>query len=1282
MPRILIHRLALFLSVICLLAADLPAQDLPADDLPEVVPVGAGSYGTRPPRTQAARPGVSGKAGWGDLSQVFTHMKLYVRDDHKGAVPSTDWWTSLVTKQWSGQLWAYPAMFKAEPAGLGIFFPKEWVVADNKKKAHMESASKLLVRGKGFTPSAALADAWSDWVVSILMPQSDTVWMKATIGHGLPTTWIETSGIDLRIDTEKPAWFSVNGSNTNLPFTGNAIGVESNGDCYGIFAPEGTTFSADGSSLAIKFSGAQKWISIALLPARKDMATFQKVAAVVPRKGMVAWDYSPEKGTVATTWTLDTENLAGGAERDVIQGWIPHHYDTAKGTQLDFSFNGLTYATPRGKLQCATGHSFGITYPFRGLLPELPAPQLVAGLEHPYRPEVMKSIIDGYTSVNGYGFETYWGGKKILLFAKYMEMAHQLGLNEQAALFQTKLHEALTDWATYTPGEEDHFFAMYPNWGSLMGFRTRDNQNPGIDVLQDHAFCYAYHVYAAALLAVHDPDFAEDYGGMATLMVKDYANWDASDTRFPRFRSMDPWIGHSWSGGTGSEEGNGQESSSEAVQAWGAMFVLGEVLGNKEMRDAGAFGWISETRAIAEYWFDRDKENLPYDKWPNAYNSNEETNGIGWWTWFSGNNYWMHAIQWLPMSPFLKYLGEDQAFARWDYETMWKTKEGNGWEGNLGTDSGVGNITLSYLQLFDPTEAARIFDDLWDKNKGAVHAKEEPGPTYYRIHAGRALGTIDWASWTDIPTSTVYKDAAGKPVVAVYNMSGEEKTGTLYLNGKASGTFKVPPRSVIAHKLDSKPAALTIESPFVTTEPNKPLKLTGRLLDQYGATTAGDVKWTVASGATVAADGTFQSAAAGTYAVTATSGTLSAKKDIRVGAAPVLSKITLAPPPQDVKPGDDIALHATTLDQYGDPYPAEITWKGDNDLRISKRGRLVVPFNSPLYTVTASSGSQSASVKIPVLIPGSGEGAPVLTRIIVEPHVALMSDRQTQQFTAKGYDQFGKPFPITPEWKIDGKGSIDAGGLYTPNGGADHATSRFGVIASANGIQDTAWAAVEESRRVAKVTLTPSPGREINIAAGGTIRFSADVTDQFNARFELPVKWSATGNVQITPDGAMTAGAAGTGSLTVEAGGQTQNIAVKVLRPEEVNIAAFKPVTASSVEKNGTEPEGAADNDPKSRWASASSDPQWIMIDLESEYSLKKIVVNWQNAAAKEYVVELSPDGNIWNKVASVTDGKPGLRTFDLAGQRGRYLRLTGTKRTTGYGYSLFEVEAYGTPSR
>ena len=88
--------LLFFAAVIRPLAAGEP------DDLPVPVPVGKGSYASRPPRDQAARPGVKGREGWGDLSQVFTHMKLWVPDNYRGPVPSTDWWTTLVSRPWSG----------------------------------------------------------------------------------------------------------------------------------------------------------------------------------------------------------------------------------------------------------------------------------------------------------------------------------------------------------------------------------------------------------------------------------------------------------------------------------------------------------------------------------------------------------------------------------------------------------------------------------------------------------------------------------------------------------------------------------------------------------------------------------------------------------------------------------------------------------------------------------------------------------------------------------------------------------------------------------------------------------------------------------------------------------------------------------------------------------------------------------------------------------------------------------------------------------------------------
>jgi hypothetical protein len=61
-----------------------PAADSRLDDVPVVVPIGAGNYASRPPRSQSSRPGVPGKAGAGD----------------HGAIPSTDWPNNLLTKDW------------------------------------------------------------------------------------------------------------------------------------------------------------------------------------------------------------------------------------------------------------------------------------------------------------------------------------------------------------------------------------------------------------------------------------------------------------------------------------------------------------------------------------------------------------------------------------------------------------------------------------------------------------------------------------------------------------------------------------------------------------------------------------------------------------------------------------------------------------------------------------------------------------------------------------------------------------------------------------------------------------------------------------------------------------------------------------------------------------------------------------------------------------------------------------------------------------------------------
>lgn len=117
--------------------------------------------------------------------------------------------------------------------------------------------------------------------------------------------------------------------------------------------------------------------------------------------------------------------------------------------------------------------------------------------------------------------------------------------------------------------------------------------------------------------------------------------------------------------------------------------------------------------------------------------------------------------------------------------------------------------------------------------------------------------------------------------------------------------------------------------------------------------------------------------------------------------------------------------------------------------------------------------------------------------------------------------------------------------------------------------------------------------------------------------------------------------------------------------------------TASSVEGNYWHAEYATDGDANTRWASDASDNQWIMVDLGSSHQIESVVLNWEAAYGAGYEVQISDDGVNWQTAAVITDGDGGIDDILLVGNAGRYVRVYGTARGTGYGYSLWELEVY-----
>jgi len=128
------------------------------------------------------------------------------------------------------------------------------------------------------------------------------------------------------------------------------------------------------------------------------------------------------------------------------------------------------------------------------------------------------------------------------------------------------------------------------------------------------------------------------------------------------------------------------------------------------------------------------------------------------------------------------------------------------------------------------------------------------------------------------------------------------------------------------------------------------------------------------------------------------------------------------------------------------------------------------------------------------------------------------------------------------------------------------------------------------------------------------------------------------------------------------------------------NLALNRTATSSSTESSAYPAANAVDGNTGTRWSSAFSDPQWLEVDLGSSQSICQVTLNWEAAYATAFQIQTSTDGTNWTSVYSTTSGTGGTQTLSVTGT-GRYIRMYGTARATGYGYSLWEFGVYGTSS-
>ncbi|WP_329109850.1 DUF1996 domain-containing protein [Micromonospora sp. NBC_01699] len=127
-------------------------------------------------------------------------------------------------------------------------------------------------------------------------------------------------------------------------------------------------------------------------------------------------------------------------------------------------------------------------------------------------------------------------------------------------------------------------------------------------------------------------------------------------------------------------------------------------------------------------------------------------------------------------------------------------------------------------------------------------------------------------------------------------------------------------------------------------------------------------------------------------------------------------------------------------------------------------------------------------------------------------------------------------------------------------------------------------------------------------------------------------------------------------------------------------LSQGRPTTSSTVQSTGTPAGAAVDGIADTRWSSVATDPQWLRVDLGGSATISQVVLQWEAAYARAFQIQVSPDDVTWTSVYTTAAGSGGTQTLAVTGT-GRYVRMYGTSRATGHGFSLWEFKVYGTPT-
>jgi endo-1,3(4)-beta-glucanase len=328
---------------------------------------------------------------------------------------------------------------------------------------------------------------------------------------------------------------------------------------------------------------------------------------------------------------------------------LPHHISTMIYPQLNNRTNKAynpIYCI-KGKMETVLGEHWEMRLSMRtvGWNYELADMLTIPELE-----EIARNLMIDVTTSLPNAVDPYTFGKQLGRMAQLALIADNLGIAEVRQQAVAILEQSLTPWVTGGNADTLVYDKTYGGIVTMNGLADA-MADFGSGWYSDHHFHYGYFIFAAGVVARFDAPNFEANKGNYDAIARDICSTEA-DSDFPYARHKDFYDGHSWASGLYSQaNGKGQESSSEAANAYYACYLYGLATANVPLQQHSHTLLSLEILSAQTYWHISD--HSMYDP---LFATGRMAGNVGGLdvtasTWFGSELEYVHGINIMPLTP-------------------------------------------------------------------------------------------------------------------------------------------------------------------------------------------------------------------------------------------------------------------------------------------------------------------------------------------------------------------------------------------------------------------------------------------------------------------------------------------------------------------------------------------------------------------------------------------------------------------------------------------------------